>query len=256
MGVKAKCLIPAAALVAFMACGGRSSSPSSPSKPVVPPPPAPSGPAQEVTLSGRILEVLPDGTRRPIGARQVAVEVDVATPTDPKRGGWIPVDSDGSYRLAGVPDDRFVKIVGVDTTGFRQPGGYRLCGTNTITHGDTTLDVPLFLPGATLPTPTLSGRVFVSTQGATVPLAGADVYYASRAYGPDVWATTDRDGQYSLCGVPSMPGTLYMFCRNETLAYSQAIDIRTDTVRDIDATPFYTCLPPVTSSILLEGKGR
>ena len=53
-----------------------------------------------------------------------------------------------------------------------------------------------------------------------------------------------------------MPGTLYMFCRNETIAYSQPIDIRTDAVRDIDATPFYGCLPPVTPSILSKVQGR
>src|SRR5689334_16459924 len=66
-------------------------------------------PAPAVTLSGTISEVLPDGTRRSISARSVGVEVEVASPTDPQRGGWVPVGADGRYRLPGVPDGRFVK---------------------------------------------------------------------------------------------------------------------------------------------------
>ena len=132
-------------------------------------------PGPGVTLSGRILEVARDGTRRPISARQVHVEVDVSDVRDPNRGGWVPVDADGRYRVTGVLDGRFVKITGVDTTG--RPPSYRFCGTNTTTRGDTELDVPLFLPGAVVPTPTLTGQVFRMVDGKPTPVGGADVYY-------------------------------------------------------------------------------
>jgi hypothetical protein len=193
-----------------------------------------------VTLSGRILEVLPDGTRRPVRARQVHVDVDVADATDPQRVGWVPVGTDGSYRVTGVLDGRFVKITGVDTTGLRP--SYRLCGTHTTTSGDTVLDVPLFLPGAPVPTPTLSGLVFTVVDGNQVPLAGVDVYYQSRGWGPDVSGYTDHNGQYSLCGIPLMPGTLYMVCGNGETVYSRPVDVRANHVIDIDATKFHTCL--------------
>jgi hypothetical protein len=185
--------------------------------------------------------VFPDGIERPVSARQVAVEVEVDTPNDPQRGGWVPVAADGSYRVSGVPDNRFVKIASVDTTGLRYVQ-YQLCGTNTVTHGDTTLDVRLFLPGAALPGRMFSGRVSALIEGQQRPLPGVDVYYQSRAYGPDVLAGTDRDGRYSLCGIPAMPGTLYMFCRNDEQPFRQAIDIRGDEIFDIDATSFYRCL--------------
>jgi hypothetical protein len=203
-------------------------------------------PGPSVTLSGRVLEVAPDGTRRPISARQLSVEVDGADATDPRRGGWVPVGANGRYSLSGVPDGRFVKIAGVDTTG--RPPHYRFCATNTTTHGDTELDVPLFLPGAAVPTPTLSGQVFAMIHGKPVPLAGVDVYYASRGYGPDVVDSTDSDGRYSLCGIPPIPGTLYMICSNDVTPYSRAVDVRANHVIDIDATTFYECLawPPPT----------
>lgn len=184
--------------------------------------------------------MFPDGTQRPVAARQVSVEVEVDSPTDPQRVGWAPVAADGSYRVSGVPDNRFVKIAGVDTSGLRS--SYRFCATNTITRGDTTLDVPLFLPGAALPGRTLSGRVSALIDGQQTPLPDVDVYYQSRGYGPDVVGSTDSDGRYSLCGIPAMPGTLYMFCRNDERPFRQAIDIRQDTIFDIDATSFYKCL--------------
>lgn len=203
-----------------------------------PPPLALPGPG--VTLSGRILEVTQDGTRRPISVRQVHIEVEVSDVRDPNRGGWAPVDADGRYRVTGVLDGRFVKITSVDTTG-RAPS-YRFCGTNTTTRGDTELDVPLFLPGAAVPTPTLSGQVFRMIDGKPAPVAGADVYYRSRGHGSDVWEYTDSDGRYSLCGIPPMPGTLSMYCGNDIQVVNETVDIRANHVIDIDATTFYECL--------------
>jgi len=226
MQIKPRSVLLPAALVALVSCAGPSSSPS-------PAPPA------GITLSGRILEVLPDGTRRPISAQHVTVAVEVSSPLDPQRGGSIPVAADGSYRLSGVPDARFVKITGVDF----QRAGHRFCGTHTITRGDTELNVPLFLPGAALPTPTLSGQVFTVNNGTRTPLANAAVYYQSRGYGPDVSENTDGDGRYSLCGIPEMPGTLYLVCGNESLAYSQPVDNSSGSAAiDIDATEFAECL--------------
>jgi len=219
-----------------------SSSPTAPSTEYRPPPLVLPGPG--VTLSGRILEVARDGTRRPISVRQVHVEVDVSDVRDPNRGGWVPVDADGRYRLIGVLDGRFVKITGVDTTGRRS--AYRFCGTNTTTRGDTELDVPLFLPGAAVPTPTLSGQVFRTIDGKPVPVAGADVYYRSRGYGSDVIEYTDADGRYSMCGIPPMPGTLSMYCGNDTQVVNQAVDIRANHGIDIDVTEFYECLSLVS----------
>ena len=211
---------------------GRSPSPTAPSQqpqpetpPAPPPPPLPL-PGPGVTLSGRVFEVAPDGSRRPISVRQVSVEVDVSDVTDPNRGGWVPVDADGRYRVTGVPDGRFVKITGVDTTS-RTPS-YRFCGTNATTRGDTELDVPLFLPGAALPTPTLSGQVFRMIDGKPVPAVGADVYYRSRGFSSDVWAYTDSDGHYSLCGIPPMPGTLSMYCGNDIQVVNETVDIRAE----------------------------
>jgi hypothetical protein len=169
--------------------------------------------------------------------------VDVSDVRDPNRGGWVPVDADGRYRVTGVLDGRFVKITAVDTL---VRSSYRLCGTNTTTRGDTELDVPLYLPGATVPTPTLSGQVFRMVDGKPVPVAGADVYYQSRGYGSDVIEYTDADGRYSMCGIPPIPGTLSMYCGNDTRVVNQAVDIGANRVIDIDATTFYECLslPP------------
>jgi hypothetical protein len=197
-------------------------------------------PGPGVTLSGRILEVAPNGTRRPISARQVQIEVDVNDVRDPNRGGWVPVDADGRYRVTGVLDGHFVKITGVDTTGFGSL--YRFCGTNTTTRGDTELDVPLFLPGAAVATPTLSGQVFRMIDGKPVPVGGADVYYRSRGYRSDVIEYTDADGRYSMCGIPQMPGTLSMYCGNDIQVVNQSVDIRADHIIDIDATDFLECL--------------
>jgi hypothetical protein len=84
----------------------------------------------------------------------------------------------------------------VDTWGLSSR--YQFCATNTITRGDTELDVPLFLPGAVLPTPTLSGQVFTVIDGKREPLAGVGVYYSSRGYGVDVAGATDSEGRYSV----------------------------------------------------------
>ena len=254
-------LLTTATLVALVSCRDPSSSPSTGPNPLAPSPsPAPQPPpvvlpGPGVTLSGRILEVAPDGTRRPISARQVHVEVDVSEVTDPNRGGWVPVGADGRYRLSGVLDGRFVKITSVDTSGLRSR--YRFCGTNTTTRGDTELDVPLFLPGAAVPAPTLSGQVFTMIDGNPVPLAGADVYYVSRGYGSDVWEYTDSEGRYSLCGIPALPGTLSMFCGNDIQVYNQTVDIRANHVIDIDATTFYTCLAlvrPITATAVFSSQ--
>jgi hypothetical protein len=170
----------------------------------------------------------------------VSVEVDVSDVVDPNRAGWAPVDADGRYRLPGVLDGRFVKITGVDTSDLAQ--SYRFCGTNTTTHGDTVLDVLLYLPGAVLPTPILSGQVFRTIEGKRVPVPGADLYYRSRGYGPDVIDYTDSNGHYSLCGIPRMPGTLSMYCGNDIQVVNQPVDIRANHEIDIDATNFYECL--------------
>ena len=218
-------------------------SPTAPSIEFRPPPLVLPGPG--VTLFGRILEVARDGIRRPIGARQVHVEVDVGEVRDPNRGGWVPVDADGRYRVTGVLDGRFVKITGVDTTG--RPSSYRFCATNTTIRGDTELDVPLYLPGAVVPTPILTGQVFRMIDGKPTPVGGADVYYRSRGYGSDVVEYTDADGRYSMCAIPPMPGTLSMYCGNDIQVVNQSVDIRADHVIDIDATKFYECLALIPS---------
>jgi len=199
-------------------------------------------PGPGVTLSGGIFEVLSDGTRRSVSARKVDVQVDVSSVSDPERGGWVAVGSDGHYALSGVPDGRFVKITSVDTIGNPAPSAYRLCGTNTVTAGDTQLNVSLYQPGATLPGPTVSGQISAMIDGRQVPLAGAEIYYQSKGFGPDVWAHSDADGRYSLCGIPSLPGQLYMICGNDIEAYRQQVAIVADTIIDIDATKFYRCL--------------
>ena len=152
---------------------------------------------------------------------------------------WAPVGADGRYRLSGLPDGRFVKVT---TVTVDYSPRYRLCATNTVTRGDTELDVLLFLEGAAVPGPTLSGQIFATVEGRRVPITGATVYFASRAYGPDVYDGTDSNGQYSLCGIPPIPGLLYMVCGNDIVPYRQPMDVRTNLTIDIDATAFYTCL--------------
>ena len=75
-----------------------------------------------------------------------------------------------------------------------------------------------------------------------MPLAGATMYYRTRAFGPDTWAVTDEAGQYSLCGIPPMPAMVYTICGNDATAFQQAVDVRADTVLDIDATAWHKCL--------------
>jgi hypothetical protein len=201
--------------------------------------PTPTLPRSGVTLSGQIMEVTAGGTRGTIAARQLQVEVEVNSPFDPQRGGWVPVGADGRYRLSNVPDGRFVKITYVD---MGRPTEHRFCATNTVIRGDTTLDVLLFLPGAPLPPLSLSGQVFRIVDGMRVPVAGAGVYFATRAYGADVVAWTDSDGRYSLCGIPASQGHMYMFCGNDVVPYDQPVLVQANRVIDIDATTFHDCL--------------
>jgi hypothetical protein len=204
------------------------------------PTPSPTSPLTSgVTLSGQILEVAADGTRRPIGARQLSVEVEVNTPQDPQRGGWVPVGADGRYRLSNVPDGRFVKITYVD---IGRATEHRFCATNTITRGDTELDVSLYLPGAPVPPHTVSGQVFRIVAGKRLPVARTEVYFRTRAYGADAVSGTDAEGRYSLCGLPEFQAHVYMFCGNDVVPYDQPIVVRGNTVHDIDATTFHDCL--------------
>jgi hypothetical protein len=183
----------------------RRTTPAPPPAPTSPSPPPPAPPPTPVTLFGTIFELAPDGTRRPLAARQVSIEVEVPTATDPRRGGWVPVGADGRYRLSGVPDGHFVKIEGVDLTGIRDQNRYRKCATNTIIRGDTQLDVELLLPGTPAPGPTLSGQVYTMDGASRVPLARATMYYRSRGFGPDTWAVTDEAGRYSLAASHRCP---------------------------------------------------
>src|SRR5262245_19954603 len=101
MRVKVRYVATIPTLVALVSCGGPSNlplpgpsavEPTSEFTPEPPSPPPLALPGPGVTLSGRVLEVLPDGTRRPIRVLKVHVEVDVASVLDPQRGGWAPVD--------------------------------------------------------------------------------------------------------------------------------------------------------------------
>jgi len=93
-----------------------------------------------------------------------------------------------------LPDGRFVKTEAVDTG---SPLRYRLCATNTVTRGDTELDIALFRPGAAFPGPTLSGQVTAMIDGKQVPAAGTEIYFQTRAFGPDAYDVTDADGRYT-----------------------------------------------------------
>src|SRR5687767_12622085 len=139
IGRRTVALISTAASLLLVACDAEVRTPVQPS--VSPsttpsPTPSPTSPVSSpVTLSGQIMEVTADGTRRPIGARQLSVEVEVDTPLDPQRGGRVPVGADGRYRLSNVPDGRFVKINHVDLGRVTE---HRFCATNTVIRGDTT----------------------------------------------------------------------------------------------------------------------
>jgi hypothetical protein len=50
-----------------------------------------------------------------------------------------------------------------------------------------------------------------------------------------------------MCGIPPMPGTLSMYCGNDTQVVNQAVDIRANHIIDIDVTEFYECLSLVPS---------
>jgi len=97
-------------------------------------------------------------------------------------------------------------------------------------------------PGAPVPGPTLSGHVSAVINRKLAPLARVAVYFKSRAHGPDVVEFTDSDGRYSLCGIPPIPGSIYVYCGNDVIPYDRAVDVRVDTNVDIDATDFYQCL--------------
>jgi hypothetical protein len=186
-----------------------------------------------------VFEVLTEGTRRPIRAQTLRVEIDLDSPLDPQRHGVAVVDAQSRYGLR-VPDGRFIKVTSVDTL---TPGRWRFCATNTIMRGDTVLDVNLYAPEAPVPGPILSGQVFAVISGVRTPVISKEVYFKSRGFAPDVAEITDGDGRYSFCGIPSIPGELYMVCGNDVSAdLGGPVEVRTDTVIDIDATEFYTCL--------------
>ncbi len=75
-----------------------------------------------------------------------------------------------------------------------------------------------------------------------MPLADAVVYFKTKGFGPDAVEITDNDGRYSMCGIPPLPGTLYMVCGNDVTPYAEAVEVRSNQVVDIDATTFATCL--------------
>jgi hypothetical protein len=174
----------------------------------------------------------------------VSIEAEVSSVSDPQRGGWVPVDAEGRYRRPGLPDGRFVKISSV----VFWPPEARLCATTTITRGDTELDVNVYRTGAPLPPLIVSGQVFRMEAGRRVPVVGAELYFSTRAYGPDVVAGTDSNGVYTLCGLQSVPGRLGMFCGNDIQAYGREFIAQPNQVIDIDATSFYQCLWPYVRS--------
>lgn len=109
-------------------------------------------------------------------------------------------------------------------------------------HGDTVLHVLLYVSEAIVPMPILSGQVFAMIDGTHVPLAGQPVVFTSGGSVGDAMDVTGSDGRYSTCGLPLMPGQLYMYCASEVSVGFTAVDIRLEQVADIDATAFYECL--------------
>ena len=141
-----------------------------------------------------------------------------------------------------------VKVESVDLTGVTGMNRYRQCATNTIIRGDTQLDVELLLPGTPAPGPTLSGQVYTMGGAGRVPLARATCTInrsdSAQTRGQPL---TKRDG--SLCGIPSMPGRVYMVCGNDATAFEKAVDVRADTVLDVDATAWHQCLGVLSSRV-------
>ena len=152
------------------------------------PQPSPSSPLPSITLSGGVFEVLPNGTRRRIEGGRCPSRSRSTPCTIPNVAGGCQLARTAVIACQNVPDGRFVKITSVATENLTENRRrYQFCATNTTTRGDTELDVELFLSGAPVPLPTLSGQVYRMIDGQRVPVAGADVYFASRGIPPTRW---------------------------------------------------------------------
>jgi hypothetical protein len=122
--------------------------------------------------------------------------------------GWavqdaITLDADGRYRITAIEGMRLL---------LGTPSLYQPCAVVVEPGGQATVDVHVIedvtLLDGNLPaplhgrTPVLSGRVFESTAGGEVPVAGARVLITDGDF--TVFASTlgDASGRYVLCGVP------------------------------------------------------
>ena len=233
------CLTLLTSLCVLLSCETGPTTPGTPTEPTAPPvSPAPPPPPPNLTgpsVWGTVIQS--DGQPAP-HARITFHAEGAGTSSDDRIEASRTADASGRYEVANLKDGYRAKV-----TAFGGPGTVGLvqaCAANAVINGVTRLDIELVAPGTTGTLhrpPTLSGVVIGPTGGATRPLRGIMVGYNTLNGGiQDAYTFTDSAGRYSLCGIPLGPGELLAGDCNDQWLFDNALDIRGDTVFDIDLT--------------------
>jgi hypothetical protein len=228
--------------ILLFACAVSGCGPSPPTAPTraessPPSPPVGSGP---LTVSGTVYDVSSVGEPRIPGGR-VHVWADSASV------GYADVQVEGTFALRGVPAARLVRLVWVpslDVNGFEQ-----LHPASAVVSTDSGLirrDVAVARRGArtfACNVPTLSGIVYETIPTRRRILTDTRVLYTLAGYGGfDAYTTTDAEGRFRFCGLPAGPATLGAGdCHDAVM--TQSIEVKGDTVVDVDLTAFNDSCP-------------
>lgn len=207
-----KRVVVACCLALFVAACGRGTpptapTPSTPGSPVTPSPSGPIVPKGSGTVSGIVYDAT---TGQPLAG--VSYSAWVATGSLGYSYMWATgphqTDAGGHYQLVGLANASVRLQLWKD--GYRQQ-----CASApvSVVGSDTTMDAQM-VPSAQLFTTTaawmtspgtriISGTVYLETNGTQSPAAGAFVDFEPVEDFPAAVTTSDSQGRYLLCGLPS-----------------------------------------------------
>jgi hypothetical protein len=214
-------------------------------------------PAQQVTASQSSGMPKPDGPR--IVSGTVLDQVDGRPVSGANVNAWVQIpgfaysymwangarysDEVGRYRLESIPDGAQVNVQ-VWKAGYAQ----QCAAPRLLMTADASLDVSLVLKTALSadirslpPMPAgyraISGVIFENTPAGRHPLAGAFVDYEPFEDFPAAMASSDQEGRYVLCGIPtSESATISASMTTARVAYVTAPPGQTTGV-DIEIPP-------------------
>jgi hypothetical protein len=150
-------------------------------------------------ISGLVTSQSPEGTWPLAGAVVEVLAEGRPTPVAHTR-----TDAAGRYVLAIAIEPYTYLAITASRQGYRQP-----CAATVTAFGHAAVDVQL-VPKEKVPAsmtasraPLLSGIAFESTPAGMRPVVSADLYLTWKMGPVIASATTDGEGRYQMCGVPS-----------------------------------------------------